>query len=43
MPALLAAFDNEYGRACAVVAGVYGVGLALIVVAPETKGRPLPE
>ncbi|HYH65782.1 MAG TPA: MFS transporter [Urbifossiella sp.] len=43
MPALLAAFDNDYGRACAVVAGVYGVGLALILIAPETKGRPLPE
>ena len=43
MPALLAAFDNDYGRACAVVAGVYGVGLVLIAVAPETKGRPLPE
>jgi MFS family permease len=43
MPALLAAFDNDYGRACAVVAGVYAVGLVLIAVAPETKGRPLPE
>lgn len=43
MPALLAAFGNDYGRACAVVAGVYGVGLALILVAPETKTRPLPE
>ncbi|MFO0798808.1 MAG: MFS transporter [Gemmataceae bacterium] len=43
MPALLAAFDNDYGRACAVVAGVYGVGLVLIMIAPETKGRPLPE
>jgi SHS family sialic acid transporter-like MFS transporter len=43
MPALLAAFGNDYGRACAVVAGVYGVGLALIAVAPETKDRPLPE
>ncbi|HEX4612013.1 MAG TPA: MFS transporter [Urbifossiella sp.] len=43
MPALLAVFDNDYGRACAVVAGVYGVGLALIIIAPETKDRPLPE
>ena len=34
---------NDYGRACAVVAGVYAVGLVLIAVAPETKGRPLPE
>ncbi|QDU20836.1 MFS transporter [Urbifossiella limnaea] len=43
MPALLAAFDDDYGRACAVVAGVYAVGLVLIMIAPETKGRPLPE
>jgi SHS family sialic acid transporter-like MFS transporter len=43
MPALLAAFDNDYGKACAVVAGVYCVGLVLIALSPETKGRPLPE
>lgn len=43
MPALLAAFDNDYGRACAVVAGVYAVGLVLVTVAPETKDCPLPE
>jgi MFS family permease len=43
MPALLAAFDNDYGKACAVVAGVYIVGLVLIAFAPETKGKPLPE
>ena len=43
MPALLALFDNDYGKACAVVAGVYVVGLFLITLAPETKGRPLPE
>jgi MFS family permease len=43
MANLLAAFDNDYARACAVVAGVYAVGLVLIAVAPETKGQPLPE
>ena len=43
MSALLAAFDNDYARACAVVAGVYVAGLVLIVFAPETKGKPLPE
>jgi MFS family permease len=43
MPALLGLFDNDYGRACAVVAGVYVVGLVLIWFAPETKGKPLPE
>ena len=29
--------------ACAIVAGVYVVGLILIAIAPETKGKPLPE
>ena len=43
MANLLAAFDNDYAQACAVVAGVYVVGLVLIVFAPETKGKPLPE
>jgi MFS family permease len=42
MANLLAAFGNDYGHACAVVAGVYVVGLLLIAVAPETKGKPLP-
>ncbi len=43
MANLLAAFDNDYSRACALVAGVYIVGLILIAFAPETKGKPLPE
>ena len=43
MAALLAFFDDDYGKACAVVAGVYFVGLILIAIAPETKGKPLPE
>jgi SHS family sialic acid transporter-like MFS transporter len=43
MANLLAGFDNKYGHACAVVAGVYVVGLVLIALAPETKGKPLPE
>ena len=43
MASLLAAFNNDYGRACSVVAGVYFVGLILIALAPETKGKPLPE
>ncbi len=42
-PNLLAAFDSDYGQACALVAGVYVVGLVLIVFAPETKGKPLPD
>ncbi|MDY3555128.1 MFS transporter [Gemmata sp. JC717] len=43
MANLLAYFDKDYSRACALVAGVYLVGLVLIAFAPETKGRPLPE
>jgi MFS family permease len=42
MANLLAAFDGDYSRACAVVAGVYVVGLVLIALSPETKGTPLP-
>ena len=43
MTNLLAAFGNDYAQACALVAGVYVVGLVLIAVSPETKGKPLPE
>ncbi|MBP3956846.1 MFS transporter [Gemmata sp. G18] len=43
MANLLAYFDKDYSQACAVVAGVYVVGLVLIAIAPETKGQPLPE
>jgi MFS family permease len=38
-----AAGGESYAKACAVVAGVYFVGLILIAFAPETKGKPLPE
>ncbi|MCU0705512.1 MAG: MFS transporter, partial [Fimbriiglobus sp.] len=40
--ALLAAFDGDYAKACSVAAGVYVVGLVLVLFAPETKGKPLP-
>lgn len=43
MANLLAAFDKDYSHACALVAGVYVLGLVLIALAPETKGKPLPE
>ncbi|HJZ60098.1 MAG TPA: MFS transporter [Gemmataceae bacterium] len=43
MANLLAAFGGDYAKACAVVAGVYFVGLILIALSPETKGQPLPE
>src|SRR5438034_7490896 len=40
---LVAAFDGSYARAGAIVTLVYLLGMALIWLAPETKGRPLPE
>ncbi len=40
---LLAAFGNDYAKACSVAAVVYLLGLVLIAFAPETKGKPLPE
>jgi MFS family permease len=43
MANLLRAFDDDYARACTLVAGVYLAGLVLIALAPETKGKPLPE
>jgi SHS family sialic acid transporter-like MFS transporter len=43
MSNLLGFFDGDYAKACAVVAGVYFAGLILIAIAPETKGKPLPE
>jgi MFS family permease len=43
MANLLAFFKNDYADACAIVAGIYFIGLVLIAVAPETKGKPLPE
>jgi MFS transporter, SHS family, sialic acid transporter len=41
--ALLSAFDNNYAQACAITAGVYLLGGVLIALAPETRGRELPE
>jgi MFS family permease len=41
--ALLKAFDGDYAKACSVAAGVYVLGLVLVLFAPETKGKPLPE
>jgi len=43
MSNLLAFFGGDYAKACAVVAGVYIAGLILIYLAPETKGKPLPD
>jgi SHS family sialic acid transporter-like MFS transporter len=40
---LIAAFDGSYPRAASVLCCVYILGLGLIWLAPETRGRPLPE
>jgi hypothetical protein len=40
---LLALFGGDYARACGAVGLVYLIGLGLIWLAPETRGRPLPE
>jgi len=43
MGALMRQFDGSYARAGSVITLVYAIGLGLIWLAPETKGRPLPE
>ena len=43
MPSLMGQFDHDYAKACAVVPLVYVAGLAVIWLAPETRGKPLPE
>jgi len=34
---------GSFGRAASAVALIYLVGLLILPLAPETKGRPLPE
>jgi len=40
---LMGLFDGDYRRACSVMSLIYLVGLGLIWLAPETRGKPLPE
>lgn len=40
---LVAMFGGDYGRAMAAIILIYAVGMVLIWLAPETKGKPLPE
>jgi MFS transporter, SHS family, sialic acid transporter len=42
MGALMQNFDGSYARAGAVITLVYAIGLAIVWLAPETKGKPLP-
>ena len=40
---LMQSFHGSYPRACGTITLVYALGLVLIWLAPETKGKPLPE
>jgi len=40
---LMQAFDGSYAKAGAVITLVYALGLVFIWLAPETKGKPLPD
>jgi SHS family sialic acid transporter-like MFS transporter len=41
--ALLNSLGGSYPKACSLVSFIYVVGVAVIWLAPETKGKPLPE
>jgi hypothetical protein len=43
MGQLLKYYEGSYARAGATITLVYAVGMAVIWLAPETKGRALPE
>ena len=43
MSALMGMFDGSYAKAGAIITLVYLVGMVVIWLAPETKGKPLPE
>jgi len=40
---LLKFYEGSYGRAGAAITLVYGLGMVFIWLAPETKGKPLPD
>lgn len=42
MGALMQTFNGSYAQAGAVITLVYAVGLVIVWLAPETKGKPLP-
>jgi MFS family permease len=43
LPNLMLLFDNDFGRACTVLSLIYLLGVVVIWLAPETRGKPLPE
>ncbi|MCS7239341.1 MAG: MFS transporter [Thermoguttaceae bacterium] len=40
---LVAFFGGSYPKACSTITLIYVIGLVMIWLAPETKGRPLPD
>jgi hypothetical protein len=40
---LMGLFGGDYAVACAIMSGIFIVGLIVIHFAPETRGQPLPE
>ena len=40
---LMAQVGGSYPRACAIIVLIYVLGMVLIWLAPETRGKPLPE
>lgn len=43
MPNLMAFFDKSYPKAGETIVFIYVIGMVIIWLAPETKGKPLPE
>lgn len=43
MGAVMGFFDKDYARAGAAISLVYVIGMILIWLAPETRGKPLPD
>jgi hypothetical protein len=43
MGSLMQTFDGSYARAGAIITLVYLVGMLVVWLAPETKGKPLPQ
>ena len=42
-PVLMKAFDNSFPKAGSVLAAIYLIGIVIVWLGPETKGRELPE
>ena len=40
---LIKFFDNSFPKAASVMAAIYLVGMGIVWIGPETKGRPLPD